>query len=262
MDLGLKGKRALVLAASRGLGYACARGLAQEGCHLVICSRDDARIQAAADRIRTETGAKVEALAADVSTGAEAERLVAAAASAYGGLEILVHNAGGPPAGQFHTVNEAQWKQAFEQNMMSFVRSVTAAVPEMKKAGYGRILTIASSSIKQPIPNLMLSNAFRAGVWGIAKTLSQELGPQGILVNVIAPGRIDTERIAELDQANATRTGTPVEAVRKASVASIPAGRLGTPEEFANLVVFLASAKASYISGQGIFVDGAAGTSL
>jgi 3-oxoacyl-[acyl-carrier protein] reductase len=262
MDLGLKGKRALVLAASRGLGYACARGLAQEGCHLVICSRDDARIQAAADRIRTETGAKVEALAADVSTGAEAERLVAAATTAYGGLEILVHNAGGPPAGQFHTVNEAQWKQAFEQNMMSFVRSVTAAVPEMKKAGYGRILTIASSSIKQPIPNLMLSNAFRAGVWGIAKTLSQELGPQGILVNVIAPGRIDTERIAELDQANATRTGTPVEAVRKASVASIPAGRLGTPEEFANLVVFLASAKASYISGQGIFVDGAAGTSL
>ena len=262
MDLGLKGKLALVLAASRGLGYACARGLAQEGCHLVICSRDDARIQAAADRIRTETGAHVEALTADVSTGAEAERLVAAAASAYGGLEILVHNAGGPPAGQFHTVNEAQWKQAFEQNMMSFVRSVTAAVPEMKKAGYGRILTIASSSIKQPIPNLMLSNAFRAGVWGIAKTLSQELGPQGILVNVIAPGRIDTERIAELDQANATRTGTPVEAVRKASVASIPAGRLGTPEEFANLVVFLASAKASYISGQGIFVDGAAGTSL
>jgi 3-oxoacyl-[acyl-carrier protein] reductase len=262
MDLGLKGKRALVLAASRGLGYACARGLAQEGCQLVICSRDETRIKAAADQIRTDTGAKVEALAADVSNAAEAERLVSAAVSAYGGLEILVHNAGGPPAGQFHAVNEAQWKQAFEQNMMSFVRIVAAVVPEMKKAGYGRVLTIASSSIKQPIPNLMLSNAFRAGVWGIAKTLSQELGPQGILVNVIAPGRIDTERIAELDQANATRTGKSVEEVRKASVASIPAGRLGTPEEFANLVVFLASTKASYISGQGIFVDGAAGTSL
>jgi len=262
MDLGLKGKRALVLAASRGLGYACARGLAQEGCHLVICSRDEARIQAAADQIRQATGAKVEALVADVSNAAEAERLVNAVVTAYGGLEILVHNAGGPPAGQFHTLNEAQWKQAFEQNMMSFVRIVTAAVPEMKKAGYGRVLTIASSSIKQPIPNLMLSNAFRAGVWGIAKTLSQELGPQGILVNVIAPGRIDTERIAELDQANATRTGKPIDEVRKASVSSIPMGRLGTPEEFANLVVFLASVKASYISGQGIFVDGAAGTSL
>lgn len=262
MDLGLKGKRALVLAASRGLGYACARGLAQEGCHLVICSRDEARIQAAAEQIRRDTGARVEALAADVSNAAQAERLVGTAVDALGGLEVLVHNAGGPPAGQFHTLNEAQWQQAFEQNMMSFVRIVAAAVPEMKKAGYGRVLTIASSSIKQPIPNLMLSNAFRAGVWGIAKTLSQELGPQGILVNVIAPGRISTERIAELDQANATRTGKPVDEVRKASVATIPLGRLGDPEEFANLVVFLASTKASYISGQGIFVDGAAGTSL
>ncbi|MCC7034550.1 MAG: SDR family oxidoreductase [Acidobacteria bacterium] len=262
MDLGLKGKRALVLAASRGLGYACARGLAQEGCHLVICSRDEARIQAAAEQIRQETGARVEALAADVSSPAEADRLVGAAVGAHGGLEILVHNAGGPPAGQFSAVNEAQWTQAFEQNMMSFVRVVSAAVPEMKKAGYGRVLTIASSSIRQPIPNLILSNAFRAGVWGIAKTLSQELAPQGILVNVIAPGRISTERIAELDRANATRTGKPIEEVRKASVASIPLGRLGDPEEFANLVVFLASERASYISGQGIFVDGAAGNAL
>jgi len=262
MDLGLKGKRALVLAASRGLGYACARGLAQEGCHLVICSRDEARIQAAGAQIRKDTGARVEALAADVSNAAEAERLVGAAVSAYGGLEVLVHNAGGPPAGGFSAVNEAQWTQAFDQNMMSFVRIVNAAVPEMKKAGYGRVLSIASSSIKQPIPNLVLSNAFRAGVWGIAKTLSQELGPQGILVNLIAPGRISTERIAELDQANATRTGKAIEDVRKASVASIPLGRLGDPEEFANLVVFLASARASYISGQGIFVDGAAGTAL
>lgn len=262
MDLGLKGKRALVLAASRGLGYACARGLAREGCHLVICSRDEARIQAAAQQIRTETGARVEALVADVSSPAEAERLVGAAVSAYGGLEVLVHNAGGPPAGQFAAVNEAQWMQAFAQNMMSFVRIVAAAVPEMKKAGYGRVLTIGSSSIKQPIPNLILSNAFRAGVWGIAKTLSQELAPQGILVNVIAPGRIATERIDELDQANAARTGKPLEEVKKASVASIPLGRLGDPEEFANLVVFLASERASYISGQGMFVDGAAGNAL
>lgn len=262
MDLGLKGKRALVLAASRGLGYACARGLAQEGCHLVICSRDEARITAAAEQIRKDTGAKVEALAADVSNAAEAERLVGAAVSAYGGLEILVHNAGGPPAGPFTAVTEPQWQQAFEQNLMSFVRIVHAAVPEMKKAGYGRVLTIASSSIKQPIPNLVLSNAFRAGVWGLAKTMSQELASEGILVNVIAPGRIATERIDELDRANAERTGKAVEDVKKASVASIPMGRLGQPEEFANLVVFLASERASYISGQGMFVDGAAGTAL
>jgi 3-oxoacyl-[acyl-carrier protein] reductase len=159
-------------------------------------------------------------------------------------------------------MSESQWRQAFEQNLMSYIRLVNAAVPEMKKAGYGRILTIASSSIRQPIPNLALSNAFRAAVWGLAKTLSRELASQGILVNVIAPGRIATERIDELDQANAAKAGKPVEDIRKASVAAIPLGRLGDPGEFANVVVFLASEKASYISGQAITVDGAAGNAL
>jgi 3-oxoacyl-[acyl-carrier protein] reductase len=262
MEFGLKGKRALVLAASRGLGYASAMGLAREGCKLVICSRDQARIEAAAGAIRTETGAEVQALVADVSSGAEAKRLVDAAVQAYGGLEIVVHNAGGPPAGETLAMSDEQWQKAFEQNLLSFTRIAGAAVPEMKKAGYGRILTIASSSIKQPIPNLALSNALRAGVWGIAKTLSRELAPHGILVNVIAPGRIDTERIAELDAANAQKSGKPVEDVRKASVASIPLGRLGRPEELANLVVFLASQAGSYITGQAITVDGAAGNAL
>ncbi len=262
MDLGLKGKRALVMAASRGLGYACARGLAREGCHLVICSRDENRIETAADAIRRETGAKVKALVADVSSQAEAKRLVDAAVSEYGGLEIVVHNAGGPPAGETLAMTEEQWQKAFEQNLLSFTRIVGAAVPEMEKARYGRLLTIASSSIKQPIPNLALSNALRAGVWGIAKTLSRELAPKGILVNVIAPGRLDTERIAELDQANAQKSGKTIEDVRKASVASIPLGRLGRPEELANLVVFLSSQAASYITGQAITVDGAAGNAL
>lgn len=262
MNLELNGKRALVLAASRGLGYACARGLAAEGCAVVICSRDQARIEAAAASIREETGATVVPLVADVSSAADAEQLVGRAVEALGGLEILVHNAGGPPAGGFTAVTEPQWAQAFEQNLMSFVRVVHAAVPEMTRAGYGRVITIASSSIRQPIPNLVLSNAFRAGVWGLAKTMSQELAPRGILVNVVAPGRISTERIDELDRANAARTGQELEAVRRASVASIPLGRLGRPEEFANLVVFLASARASYISGQGLFVDGAASTTL
>mgnify|MGYP006267860455 FL=1 len=262
MELGLKGKRALVMAASRGLGFASALGLAREGCKLVICSRDQARIEAAANTIRTQTGAEVTALVADVSSAAEAQRLVASAVSAYGGLEIVVHNAGGPPAGETLQMTEEQWQKAFEQNMLSFTRIVGAAAPEMRKAGYGRVLTIASSSIKQPIPNLALSNALRAGVWGIAKTLSRELAPQGILVNVIAPGRIDTERIAELDQANATKSGRSIDDVRKASVAGIPLGRLGRPEELANLVVFLASEAGSYITGQAITVDGAAGNAL
>ena len=262
MDLGLKGKRAIVMAASRGLGYACALGLAREGCHLVICSRDEKRIEASADTIRRETGAKVKALVADVSSASEAKRLVDTAISEYGGLEILVHNAGGPPAGETLAMTEEQWQKAFEQNLLSFTRIVGAAAPHMEKAKYGRVLTIASSSIKQPIPNLALSNALRAGVWGIAKTLSRELAPKGILVNVIAPGRIDTERIAELDQANAQKSGKTVDDVRKASVASIPLGRLGRPEELANLVVFLASQSASYITGQAITVDGAAGNAL
>jgi 3-oxoacyl-[acyl-carrier protein] reductase len=262
MDFGLKGKRAIVMAASRGLGYASALGLAREGCRLVICSRDKARIDTAADQIRKATGADVTALEADVSSASEAKRLVDAAVSAYGGLEIVVHNAGGPPAGETLAMSEDQWQKAFEQNLLSLTRIVSAAVPEMRKAGYGRILTIASSSIKQPIPNLALSNALRAGVWGLAKTLSRELGPSGILVNVIAPGRIDTERIAELDAAMATKSGKSVEDVRKASVGTIPLGRLGRPEELANLVVFLASEAGSYITGQAITVDGAAGTAL
>ena len=262
MDFGLKGKRAIVMAASRGLGYASALGLGREGCHLVVCSRDQARIDAAADAIRRETGAKVKALVADVSSASEAQRLVDTAVAEYGGLEIVVHNAGGPPAGETLAMTDEQWQKAFEQNLLSFTRIVQAAAPEMRKAGYGRVLTIASSSIKQPIPNLALSNALRAGVWGIAKTLSRELASQGILVNVIAPGRIDTERIAELDQANAQKSGKALDEVRKASVASIPLGRLGRPEELANLVVFLASQAGSYITGQAITVDGAAGNAL
>ncbi len=206
------------MAASRGLGYASALGLAREGCQLVVCSRDQAPHRSGGRGDSKDTGAEVTALVADVSSATEAKRLVDAAVSAYGGLEIVVHNAGGPPAGETLAMTEEQWQKAFEQNLLSFTRIVGAAAPEMKKAGYGRVLTIASSSIKQPIPNLALSNALRAGVWGIAKTLSRELAPQGILVNVIAPGRIDTERIAELDQANATKSGKSIEDVRKASV--------------------------------------------
>jgi 3-oxoacyl-[acyl-carrier protein] reductase len=262
MDLGLKGKRAIVMAASRGLGFASAVGLAREGCRLVICSRDRDRIEEAAQAIRRDTGADVRAIDADVSSVHEAARLVETAVEAYGGLEIVVHNAGGPPAGETLAMTEQQWQKAFEQNLLSFTRIVHAAVPEMKKAGYGRILTIASSSIKQPIPNLALSNALRAGVWGLAKTLSRELATQGILVNVIAPGRIQTERIEELDRANAEKSGKSLDDVRRASVASIPLGRLGSPEEFANIIVFLASARASYVTGQAITVDGAAGNAL
>jgi 3-oxoacyl-[acyl-carrier protein] reductase len=262
MHLGLEGKRAIVMAASRGLGFASAMALAREGCRLTICSRDETRIRAAAAAIVEETGAKVHALAADVSREDDARTLVDSAVAAHGGLDIVVHNAGGPPAGDFLSMTEAQWQRAFEQNMLSFVRIVAAAVPEMKKNGGGRILTIASSSIKQPIPNLVLSNALRAGIWGLAKTLSRELAHDKILVNVVAPGRIQTERIDEIDRATAEKAGRAVDDVRRASVATVPLGRIGRPEELANLIVFLASDAASYITGQAITVDGGAGTAL
>lgn len=262
MNLNLTGKRALVLAASRGLGFATAMGLAREGAALVICSRDEGRIGAAADQIRTATGAAVHAITADVSSADEASRLVAHTVATLGGLDIVVHNAGGPPSGPFVSITDAQWQKAFEQNLMSYIRLVQAAVPELKKAGGGRILTIASSSIKQPVPGLVTSNTLRTGIWGLAKTLAKELGPDNILVNVVAPGRIQTERIDELDQATATRRGLDVDQVRRESVATIPLGRIGTPEEFANLLVFLASDAARYISGQAITVDGGAMTAL
>lgn len=262
MDLHLDGKRALVLAASRGLGYATALGLAREGAAVVICSRDRTRIDEAAAKIRAATGARVEALVADVSSADDAARVVAHAVSALGGLDIVVHNAGGPPSGPFLTITDAQWQKAFEQNLLSFIRLVQAAVPELRKAGGGRILTIASSSIKQPVPGLVTSNTLRAGVWGLAKTLARELGPDKILVNVVAPGRIQTERIDELDSATASRRGVDVAQVRQESVAAIPLGRIGEPEEFANLLVFLASDAARYISGQAITVDGGAMTAL
>ena len=262
MELGLKGKRAIVMAASRGLGYASALALAREGCDLVICSRDDTRIKQAAQSIATETLARVFPVTADVSVESEARLLVELAGAQYGGVDIVVHNAGGPPAGDFASMSEAQWQKAFEQNVLSFVRIVHAVVPVMKQAGGGRIITIASSSIKQPIPNLVLSNTLRAGVWGLAKTLSRELAADQILVNVIAPGRIQTERIEELDRLNAEKAGKSLDEVKRASVAGVPLGRIGRPEELANLVVFLASNAASYITGQAITVDGGAGTAL
>ena len=263
MELGLAGKRAVVLAASRGLGYACARGLAAEGCAVVMASRSAERIEAAAQRIRAELrGATVHAAVADVSRPGEAESLVAAAVARLGGLDILVHNAGGPPPGDFASVGLEQWAQAFELSLMSFVRVARAALPEMKKGRWGRIVAITSSSIKQPIPGLVLSNAFRPGVLGAAKTLSREVAKDGILVNVVAPGRIATERIAEVDQAVASKTGSTPEAVRQASLAQIPLGRLGQPDELARVVVFLCSEAASYVTGTALQVDGGMVASL
>jgi 3-oxoacyl-[acyl-carrier protein] reductase len=256
MELGLRGKRALVLAASRGLGYATALGLAREGCHTVICSRDREHIERAAEQIRLETGAQVIPMVADVSQEAEVQRLVAECIQHLGGLEIAVHNAGGPATGTFFKLSNDHWYKAFNQNLMSFIWLVQAVTPEMRRAGYGRILAIASSTVKQPIPDLVTSNTLRTGLAGLAKSLSKELARDGILVNLVAPGRIDTERIREVDTAAAARSNRSPEEVHRSSVAQIPLGRLGRPEEIANAVVFLASEAASYITGTTLLVDG------
>lgn len=258
MDLGLKGKTAIVTAASKGIGRAIAHGLAAEGTNVVMGSRDQAAIESAAAAIRSATGANVVALTADVTREADNRRIVDTAVERFGSIDILINNAGGPKPGQFATLNDADWQAGFELTLMSVVRLTRLCVPHMRQRGGGRIINVESSSVKVPIDNLLLSNSIRSAVIGLAKTLSLELAGDNILVNTVCPGRIHTDRIDQLDRVMAERSGQSFEAVRTASVAAIPLGRLGTPEEFANMVVFLASEPASYITGVTICVDGGA----
>lgn len=256
MQFGLKGKIAWVTAASKGLGYASALGLAREGCDLAICSRDEAAIQQAADQIRQETGCNVLALQADVTRKEDVNRFVQAAMDRFGGVDVLVSNTGGPPAGMFMDFDDAAWQGAFDALLMPAVRLSRAAIPSMKERGCGRILYITSGAVKQPIPNLILSNALRSAVTGLMKTLSAQVGKDGITVNCVAPGRVHTDRIDALDSITARAAGKSMDEVRADWGGKIPVGRYGTPEEFGNVVVFLASQAASYISGSTVMVDG------
>lgn len=254
MNLGLQGKVALVTAASRGLGRAIAAQLAQEGAKVAILSRDPESIQKTAEEIARETGGEVAAWQADVSQAADIRRVIHDVAARWGHIHILVCNSGGPPSGPFVSFDDAAWEQAFETNLLSVVRLVREVLPYMTDGG--RILAIASSSVKQPIPGLVLSNTMRAGVAGLMKTLAEELAPHGILVNTVCPGRIATDRLQELDQVRAEQEETSVEEVRRSIVANIPLGRYGEPEEFACVVAFLASEANSYITGTTLLIDG------
>jgi 3-oxoacyl-[acyl-carrier protein] reductase len=256
MELGLQGKVALVTAASKGLGRASAEALAREGCDLIICSRSEAAIGEVAAAIRQETGRRVVALQADVTKKEDIDRLFAEAVGTFGGIDILVSNTGGPPPGQFMDHDDAAWQAAFESLLLSAVRLSRAAIPLMRARGGGRILYITSGTVKQPIANLILSNSLRAAVTGMMKTLASEVARDGITVNCVAPGRIDTARVRSLDEDIAQRTGKSLEAVRTDWAGRIPAGRYGTPEEFADVIAFLASDRASYITGSTIVVDG------
>jgi 3-oxoacyl-[acyl-carrier protein] reductase len=262
VNLGLEGKRALVTAATGGLGFATAKALAAEGARVVICGRDEGRVQAAVARIGGEVGAEAHGVVADVSRPEDLERLFAQAQDVLGGLDILVSNAGGPPAGGFDALDEAKWDLAYQLTLQSVVRSVRLALPAMREAGGGRILAIVSSSVKRPLPNLLLSNVYRPAVQGLCKSLSIELAADNIRVNCLAPGRIETERIDQLDRALAEKQGRTLEDVRAKSVAEIPMGRLGEPDEFGRVAAFLCSDAAKYVTGSTVFVDGGAVTCL
>ncbi|MFP7493912.1 SDR family oxidoreductase [Terribacillus saccharophilus] len=257
MDLGLTGKTALVVAASKGLGKATALQLAKEGAIVHIVSREEQTLkQTRAEIIKESGNDEVYYSVCDITDGNAIIQAVAAARQHTGSVDILINNAGGPPAGKLMDFDDDTWQQAFELNLLSFVRFIRAAAPIMKENGSGRILNIASSSIKQSIDNLLLSNTFRAGIVGLAKSLSQELAPDNILINTLGPGKIHTDRVDQLDQKTADLQGRSLEEVQRESQASIPIGRYGKPEEFANMAVFLCSSANSYVTGQAFVVDG------
>jgi 3-oxoacyl-[acyl-carrier protein] reductase len=241
LDLGLEGKVALVTAASKGLGRAVAGELAREGARVVISSRDEEALSGTAAEIREATGAQVDFRAADLTSAGDIEALVSHAVDRFGGVDVLVNNTGGPPAGTFEDLGDEAWQGAFEQILMSLIWCVRGVLLLMHERGGGRIVNVASSSVKQPIEALTLSNTFRAGLAGLAKNLSLELAPDGILVNTLGPGRIATARSQNMDASQAESRGVPEREVRAEFEARIPLGRYGTPEEFARVAAFLAS---------------------
>ncbi|MEO5567542.1 MAG: SDR family oxidoreductase [Gemmatimonadaceae bacterium] len=256
MFLGLRGKTALVAAASKGLGYAIARELAMEGATIVICARTKETLKAARDSLAAETGAKVYAIPADLSRFEDIKRVTTTSLERLGRVDILINNNGGPPAGPFETHDWATWQGAFDLTMRSAVEMTRAVLPGMKERRWGRVINVTSMAAKQPVDNLILSNSLRAAVHGFARTLANEVAEFGITVNNIMPGYTRTERVESLAEATAKRDGIDSAAVMTRFEKDVPMKRMGEPEEFAALAAFLASERASYITAQSIAADG------
>lgn len=259
MDLGLKDKVALVAASSQGLGKATALALAREGARVVISGRHEAALSAAKGEIAAAVpGADVRAIVADVTKPDDIERLVAETVAACGTIHILIANAGGPPPGTFDAVSDEDWQRAFHLTVMSAVRLARAALPHMRRQKWGRIINITSSSVKQPIRDLVLSNSLRMSVVGMAKALAGECAADNITVNTVGPGWTRTDRVTQIFQNRAARTKISEDDIERAITSAIPAGRLGRPEELADVITFLASERASYVTGVFLPVDGGA----
>lgn len=260
MDLNLKDKVALVLASSKGLGFACAKIFYEEGANVVICSRSMENLTKAKEKIKGGSSlnkyAKILSVVVDLKYDDEIKKLFDKTMKEFGRIDILVHNAGGPPSGSIESITSKDWKDSIDLNLLSFIRITNIVLPIMKRQKYGKIIAITSVSVKQPLDNLVLSNTTRLGIVGYAKTLANEYAKDNILVNVVCPGPTLTDRMKELITRTAKDTGITFNEAEKTWIDPIPLGRLGKPEELANLVIFLASDKASYITGTTIQVDG------
>ena len=256
MDLGLRNKVAMVGGASKGLGYAVAHALASEGALVAIASRDDRAIHHAAETIARDTGSRVLPISADLSRPEAIDAWHASTTKAFGGVDCVFCNTGGPPTGSALSIDDAGWRAAFDLLLMSVVRTVRVVAPTLEQRGGGAILVGTSSSVKEPIANLALSNVMRAGVSALVKTLSLELAPLRIRVNNLIPGRIATDRLRELDEINARRAGISIDEQAQRALATVPLGRYGHPAEFGRAGAFLLSDAASYITGASVQVDG------
>ena len=256
MHLGLEGKVALVAAASRGLGRAIAEELASEGAALGICARGEDALRAARDQIAERAGATVHAVAADVSMREGIARVTREVLERFGRVDILVTNAGGPPAGPFESHDWEAWQRSVDLTLRSAVELTRAVLPGMRQRRFGRVIHVTSLAVKQPIDGLMLSTSIRAAVTGFARTLANEVASDGVTVNTLLPGFMNTERVVELNEITAAREGVSVETIEARTRARIPTHRIGEPRELAALAAFLASERAGYITGQALAVDG------